>query len=136
MELIQLNKNDNLNLSQVSTTESNESLSPNSSVFIEANTIESSYDEIRNQHIIPVFIKDNEPLISQADFIMATMEVAMDVFDGETILKPNVRLSHPVKGRIPEAKNKPAIELQDHEKTLYYERMAFVIEIPLCFSGN
>ena len=31
---------------------------------------------------------------------------------------------------MPEAKLKPAIELLEHEKTLYYERMAFVIEIP------
>lgn len=100
------------------------------SAFIEANTIESSLDEIKSEHIIPVFIKDNEPLISQADFIQATNDVLSDVFHGETILKPNIRLSHPIKGRIPEAKDKPAAQLQDHEKTLYYERMAFVIEVP------
>lgn len=41
-----------------------------------------------------------------------------------------IRVSHPVKGRIPDAKDKPAIELMEWEKTLYYERMAFVIEIP------
>ena len=39
-------------------------------------------------------------------------------------------MSHPIKGRIPDAKDKPAIELLEHEKTIYYERMAFVIEIP------
>jgi len=43
---------------------------------------------------------------------------------------PAIRLSHPIKGRIPEARNKPANELLDHEKTLYYESMAFVLEIP------
>ena len=32
--------------------------------FIEANTIECSLDEIREKHTIPVFLKDNEPLIS------------------------------------------------------------------------
>ncbi len=100
------------------------------SAFIEANTIESSLEEIKDKHIIPVFIKDNEPLISQADFIQATCEIAADVFNVETILKPNIRLSHPIKGRIPEAKDKPAAALQEHEKTLYYERMAFLIEIP------
>ncbi|MCX6323025.1 MAG: DUF3871 family protein [Sphingobacteriales bacterium] len=100
------------------------------SAFIEANTIESSLDEIKSEHIIPVFIKDNEPLISQADFIQATNDVLSDVFHGEKILQPNIRLSHPIKGRIPEAKDKPAAQLQDHEKTLYYERMAFVIEVP------
>ena len=98
--------------------------------FIEANTIESSLEEIKQKHIIPVFIKDNETVISHADFIESTMDIASDIFNGETILKPSIRLSHPIKGRIPEAKNKPANELLEHEKTLYYERMAFVIEIP------
>ena len=46
------------------------------------------------------------------------------------ILNPNIRVSHPIKGRVPEAKNKPANELLDHEKTLYYERMMFCVEIP------
>jgi len=31
--------------------------------FIEANTIEVSLDELRNHHIIPVYVKDNEPVI-------------------------------------------------------------------------
>jgi hypothetical protein len=98
--------------------------------FIQANTIESSLDEIRNNHIIPVFIKDNEPVISHYDFIDAAFQSASEVFAGESILTPAVRLSHPIKGRIPEAKNKPASELLEHEKTLYYERMAFIIEVP------
>jgi hypothetical protein len=98
--------------------------------FIQANTIDSSLNELKNKHIIPVFVKDNEPLISHSDFIEATIEVSNDVFSGEQLLNPAIRLSHPIKGRIPEAKDKPANELQEHEKTLYYERMAFVIEIP------
>lgn len=98
--------------------------------FIQANTIESSLSEIRDKHIIPVFVKDNEPLISHADFINLAVEMAEEVFSGEEIMSPAVRLSHPIKGRIPEAKDKPAHELSENEKTLYYERMAFAIEIP------
>lgn len=98
--------------------------------FIQANTVESSYLEIRDQHIIPVFVKDNEPLISHSDFVDATNQLAYDIFTGEQVLQPSVRLSHPIKGRIPEAKDKPAHKLLEHEKTLYYERMAFIIEIP------
>jgi hypothetical protein len=98
--------------------------------FIEANTIASSFEEITNNHIIPVFIKDNETLISQAEFIELTNECVSAVYPRERILSPSIRLSHPVKGRIPSAKEKPVNELQEHEKTLYYERMAFVIEIP------
>lgn len=98
--------------------------------FIQANTVESSLEDIRNKHVIPVFIKDNEPVISHGDFIETTMDIVSEIYPGETILKPTVRLSHPIKGRIPEAKDKPAKELGEHEKTLYYERMAFIIEIP------
>jgi hypothetical protein len=98
--------------------------------FIEANTIPSTLEEIRNSHIIPVFIKDNETLISQAEFIDITMECVSSVYSSERILSPSIRLSHPIKGRVPSAKEKPVNALQEHEKTLYYERMAFVIEIP------
>lgn len=98
--------------------------------FIQANTIESSLPEIKTKHVIPVFTRDNEPVISHADFIESTIDVVSSAYHGETLLKPSIRLSHPIKGRIPEAKDKPANALQEHEKTLYYERMAFVVEIP------
>lgn len=107
--------------------------------FIQANTIEIGLEELSKHHIIPVFIKDNEPVISHPDFIRTTAEIVQKIYGNETILKPNIRLSHPVKGRVPEAKHKPANELLDHEKTLYYERMAFVIEIPSVYdeiAGN
>ena len=109
--------------------ESTETVKHNSS-FIEANTETSSFEEIRSNHIIPVFARDNEPLISHSDFIEATREATKDVFVGEHIYKPQVRISHPVKGRVPDAKDKPAQLLEDWEKTIYYERMAFLIEIP------
>lgn len=98
--------------------------------FIQANTIDSSLAEMKEQHIIPVFIKDNEPVISHTDFIELTQSIVSDVYKGVNSLQPSIRVSHPVKGRIPEARNKPAVELLEHEKTLYYERMAFVIELP------
>lgn len=98
--------------------------------FIQANTIASTLSEIKKHHLIPVFSKDNEPLISGADFIEAMSDVVADNYHYETILKPNIRLSHPIKGRIPSAKDKPANELAEWEKTIYYERMAFIIEIP------
>jgi hypothetical protein len=98
--------------------------------FIQANTIPCTLEEVRDNHIIPVFIKDNEPVISHHDFIEATLEVVETVYVSESILKPIIRLSHPIKGRVPDARDKPAKELLEHEKTLYYERMAFIIEIP------
>ena len=98
--------------------------------FIEANTIDMSLHEIRNKHIIPVFVKDNETLISHDEFIEAASFITADLFHGEHILKPSIRVSHPIKGRIPEAKDKTANQLSEWEKTLYYERMMFVIEVP------
>jgi hypothetical protein len=87
-------------------------------------------EQIKKGHVIPVFIKDNEPTISQSDFIESALEIAADIYPMETILRPSVRLSHPVMGRVPEAKEKPANQLLEAEKTLYYERMAFIVEIP------
>jgi hypothetical protein len=101
-----------------------------SSAFIGANTIEVNLQEIQRQHIIPVFSKDNEPLISHGDFIQTTYDVINHCFKGEDILSPSIRVSHPIKGRTPEARYKPANQLEDHEKTIYYERAMFVFEIP------
>jgi hypothetical protein len=101
-----------------------------SSAFIGANTIEVNLQEIQSQHIIPVFSKDNEPLISHGDFIQTTYDVINHCFKGEDILSPSIRVSHPIKGRTPEARYKPANQLEDDEKTIYYERAMFVFEIP------
>ncbi|KQN32365.1 hypothetical protein ASE92_17315 [Pedobacter sp. Leaf41] len=98
--------------------------------FIVANTISSTAKEIKDQHLIPVFVKDNQPVISQADFINLTGDIAKHIFQREVILEPSVRVSYPIKGRIPDAKEKPAHLLLEEEKTIYYERMAFALEIP------
>lgn len=98
--------------------------------FIEANTVQGSLADIKKNHIIPSFTKDGEPLISHSDFIESVMQSAATIFEGETILKPNIRQSHEIRGRIPSAKDKPSNQLLEHERTLFYERMAFVIEVP------
>ena len=98
--------------------------------FIEANTENMSLDDIRDNHIIPVFIKDNEPLISQTQFVEAVQDCTHSIFDNETISAPDIRVSHPVKGRVPNARHKAAKELLDAEKTIYYERMIFKLDIP------
>jgi hypothetical protein len=46
-----------------------------SKTFIEANTVDIPFTEIKEEHIIPVFVKDNEPLISHAEFIGAAAEI-------------------------------------------------------------
>jgi hypothetical protein len=100
----------------------------NSQQFIMANTLECTLGEINEKHIIPVHIKDNEPAISHTQFIDAVVSAAKDWYGDVT--EPTIRVSHPIKGRIPEARNKPALELLPNESTLYYERMAWVANIP------
>lgn len=105
-------------------------ISSSSQPFIEANTIQMPIQEMKDQHIIPVWASSNEPLISHSEFIEATWEQVHRNFKNENVLKPNIRVSHPIKGRIPEAKHKAAKDLEPWEQTIYYERMMFVIEIP------
>ena len=96
--------------------------------FIVANTIPMSLGEIHQKHIIPVFSKDNSPLISQSQMIETTIDTLTSL--GYGLSDPEIRVSHPIMGRIPEARFKPASELLPYEITLYYERMMFLIKIP------
>ena len=102
----------------------------NTQHFIEANTVPVSLNHLKKDCIIPVFSKDNESTISHYQFIKKTVEVTQQLFPNTILKAPDIRVSHIVKGRIPSAIGKPAKELLEHEKTVYYERCAFVIEIP------
>lgn len=98
--------------------------------FIEANTIDVQLNHLKHDCIVPVFSKDNERTISHNEFIQVAQECASDVFPNHIFDNPEIRVSHIVKGRVPSAVNKPVKELLDHEKTIYYERMAFIIRVP------
>lgn len=102
----------------------------NNEAFIEANTIGTSQGYLQAETIIPAFAKDNESTISHLEFVETVYLAAQKVFSNQSILDPCIKVSHPIKGRIPEAKGKPAKDLKEHEKTLYYERMTFLIELP------
>lgn len=108
-------------------------------LFIEANTIEATLQHLKNDCIIPVFAKDNEATLSHVSFIETVQDAAATFFNGERIEQPDIRVSHVIKGRIPEAIHKPANQLLESDKTIYYERCAFVIEIPTIYetvNGN
>ncbi|MEZ4801157.1 MAG: DUF3871 family protein [Gelidibacter sp.] len=98
--------------------------------FIEANTNEVSLSHLKQDCIIPVFSKDNEKTIAHQEFIEIAQHCASKVFPHHQLSLPEVRISHQIKGRIPSAIHKPVKELLDHEKTIYYERMAFMVQIP------
>lgn len=107
-----------------------ESSISNNNNFIEANTQQVSLSHLKKECLIPVFAKDNENTIAHFEFIDAVRSEAQKLFPEGTVTMPAIRTSHMIKGRIPSAIGKPAKELLEHEKTLYYERMAFMIEIP------
>lgn len=98
--------------------------------FIVANTQESSLQNLKNDCIIPVFSKDNERTIAHQEFIELAQDCAFKVFPHHNFDNPEIRVSHQIKGRIPEAIHKQAKDLLDHERTQYFERMAFIIRIP------
>ncbi|AZA87560.1 DUF3871 family protein [Chryseobacterium shandongense] len=98
--------------------------------FIVANTSETTLYHLQNDCIIPVFSKDNEKTIAHQEFIEVVLSAVQKIFPHRSITEPEIRVSHQIKGRTPSAIHKPVKELLEHEKTIYYERMAFIIKIP------
>jgi len=98
--------------------------------FIEANTQAVNLYHLKNDCIIPVFSKDNEKTIAHQEFIDVVMNAAQKVFPIQSITEPEIRVSHQIKGRTPDAIHLNVKDLLDHQKTIYYERMAFIIRIP------
>lgn len=98
--------------------------------FIVANTIDVPLHHLRNDCIIPVFSKDNEKTIAHQEYIDAVYSAVKKEFPYQTINDPEIRVSHQIKGRTPDAIHLNAKDLLDHQKTIYYERMAFIIKIP------
>lgn len=109
------------------------------SPFIEANSIPITLESLMTDCVIPNFAKDNEAVLSHSQFIGATYQAIRDYYRSEQIDEPQVRVSHIIRGRIPEAINKKSSELLPHEMTQYYERMAFCINVPSIYkdvNGN
>ncbi|WP_439553463.1 DUF3871 family protein [Flavobacterium macrobrachii] len=106
------------------------SINTNKKPFVEANTEEVSLSFLKNKCIVPVFTKDNETTLSHQEFIDSVQNVVRSIFPNEIIEEPEIRVSHQIKGRTPDAIHIPVKDLQEHQKTNYYERMAFIIRIP------
>lgn len=94
--------------------------------FIESNTQEITLEELANRNIIPTF-SDNSLTISHQNFIGAVTKVAGNVFGELTPVE--LRVSHPIIGRIPSAQHKKTYELTEKEKTVFYQRMAFCCHV-------
>jgi hypothetical protein len=100
------------------------------SAFMSANTTVISPTDLKAKCTIPSYSRDLESTISHIEFLEGVMFAAQSYFKRESILQPAVRVSHEIRGRVPEALGKPVAELRPEDQTLYYARMAFNIEIP------
>ena len=94
--------------------------------FIESNTAAISLEELSEKSIVPTFA-DNTLTVSHQSFIQSVIEAGQEVFGELTPVE--IRVSHPINGRVPSALQKKASELTDGEKTVYYQRMAFVCHV-------
>ena len=106
------------------------SINTNKKPFVEANTEEVSLSFLKNKCIIPNFSKDGEAILSHQEFIDATWNAIKSIFPNEVIEEPEIRVSHQIKGRTPDAMHIPVKDMQEHQMTIFYERMAFIIRIP------
>lgn len=93
--------------------------------FIESNTNAITLEELSN-NLIPTWA-DNSLTISHTNFIKTVRTAAVQVFGNLTPVE--IRTSHPIQGRRPEAIHKKQNELTENDKTIYYQRMAFISHV-------
>ena len=93
--------------------------------FIESNTNAITLEELSN-NLIPTWA-DNSLTISHTNFIKTVRNAAVQVFGNLTPVE--IRTSHPIQGRRPEAIHKKQNELTENDKTIYYQRMAFISHV-------
>ena len=98
----------------------------NHSHFIESNTQPITLEELSTKSIVPTFA-DGTLTTAHQSFIESVLEAGRTVF-GE-LTPVDIRVSHQINGRVPSALHKKASELLDEDKTLYYQRMAFVSHV-------
>lgn len=96
--------------------------------FIEGPSNEISMEELTFKNIIPTF-SDNSLTISHQKFIETTRKAAEVIFGAGNVTTAEARVSHPIIGRIPSAQHKKASELRDDEKTVFYQRLAWIAHI-------
>ena len=113
-------------------------LEPTSVNFLEANTNAITLEELAEQCVVPTWA-NQELTISHQDFISTVRDAACNVFAGETINTPDIRVSHIVRGRTANSLHKRTSELLESEKTQFYQRLAFAFTIPSlheCIDGQ
>lgn len=93
--------------------------------FIESNTQAITLEELSNQ-LIPTFA-DNQVSISHTKFIETVKSAAEQVFGELTPVE--IRVSHPIIGRTPDAIHLKASELREDQKTCFHQRLAWICHV-------
>ena len=100
--------------------------------FLDANTNSITLEELTNSCVVPTW-GNQELTISHQDFISCVCDATKDFYQGESVNTPEIRVSHIVSGRTPDALGKKASELLECEKTQFYQRLAFAFTIPTIY---
>ena len=100
--------------------------------FLDANTNSITMEELKTQCVVPTWA-NQELTISHQDFIETIHDAAKTFYQGEAVTTPEIRVSHIVRGRTPDALGKRASELLECEKTQFYQRLAFAFTIPTIY---
>ena len=100
--------------------------------FLDANTNPVTLEELTTQCVVPTWA-NQELTIAHQDFISCVHDAASSFYAGEIVNAPDIRCSHIVRGRIPQALGKKASELLECEKTQFYQRLAFTFTIPTIY---
>ena len=100
--------------------------------FLDANTNSITLEELTNSCVVPTW-GNQELTISHQDFISCVCDATKDFYQGESVNTPEIRVSHIVRGRTPDALGKKASELLECEKTQFYQRLAFAFTIPTIY---
>ena len=106
--------------------------------FITANSEEISKETLA-QDLVPVFSRSNDTAISTLEFVSTCEDAMRDFYRGETDDPAIIRGSHIIKGRTNDALNIPTALLREDQRTHYYERVIFAVEVPTIYediNGN
>ena len=96
--------------------------------FIEANSAAVSWRDLTEESILPSYA-DGEIVVPHSHFIQAVVMAAHDALSQDTFGSVELRASHLTQGRIPSAIYKKTSELLESDKTKYWERICFCVQI-------
>lgn len=96
--------------------------------FIEANSAAVSWKELTEESILPSYA-DGEIVVPHSHFIQALVMAVHDALPQDTFGPVEIRASHLTQGRVPSAIYKKTSELLESDKTKYWERICFCVQI-------